>query len=376
MNFPIIQKAERFTTPSAVQIDSRVDCPVAIDNEWDALEEVIVGTIETGMFPAWHIGVEAVVPKKSRATFIRQQGRRFPDDLIDKARREVDGLAEFLARSGVTVRRPSFKNLDTPFATPFFSSRGGLYAAMPRDGLFAAGDTIIETPMAWRDRYFEPFAYRDILMDYFRAGARWRAAPRPMLSDDLFDYDHDSDSGEFVSVLTEVEPVFDAADFVRVGCDIIGQYSHVTNRSGAAWLARELGPDYRLHMYAFDDAAPMHIDTTLLPIAPGRVLVNRAWVSKLPDYFADWEVLEPPPSSLSNDHPLFFTSRWISVNVLMLDQHHVLVEESEAELAAAFRSWKIEPIPLPFKHFQTFGGSFHCATLDVRRSSGVWGKKR
>ena len=120
-------------------------------------------------------------------------------------------------------------------------------------------------------------------------------------------------------------------------------------------------------MYTFDDAAPMHIDTTLLPIAPGRVLVNRAWVSKLPDYFADWEVLEPPPSTLSLEHPLFFTSRWISVNVLMLDQRHVLVEQSETELAAAFRSWKIEPIPLPFKHFQTFGGSFHCATLDVRR---------
>ena len=105
----------------------------------------------------------------------------------------------------------------------------------------------------------------------------------------------------------------------------------------------------------------------MLPIAPGRVLVNRAWVSKLPDYFADWEVLEPPPSTLSVEHPLFFTSRWISVNVLMLDQRHVLVEQSETELAAAFRSWKIEPIPLPFKHFQTFGGSFHCATLDVRR---------
>jgi len=113
---------------------------------------------------------------------------------------------------------------------------------------------------------------------------------------------------------------------------------------------------------------PMHVDTTLLPIGPGRVLVNRAWVSKLPDYFADWEVLVPPPSSLPQNHPLFFTSRWISVNVIMLDSHHVLVEENERDLIQAFKSWKIEPIPLPFKHFQTFGGSFHCATLDVRRA--------
>lgn len=343
--------------------------PVAVQTEWEPLKEVIVGTIETGLFPGWHVGIEAVLPRASHATFIRMQGRRFPDEMIDKARREVDGLAEFLGRLGITVRRPSFAQLDRPFATPFFSSRGGLYAAMPRDGLFAAGDTILETPMAWRDRYFEAFAYRDILMDYFRAGARWRAAPRPMLTDDLFRSDHDAEGATFTSVLTEAEPVFDAADFVRIGHDIVGQYSHVTNRAGAAWLARELGPEYRVHMYVFDDAAPMHIDTTLLPIAPGRVLVNRAWVSRLPDFFADWEVLVPPASNLPVTHPLFFTSRWIGVNVLMLDPHHVLIEESETDLAAAFRAWKIEPIPLPFKHFQTFGGSFHCATLDVRRRS-------
>ncbi|KWK75299.1 amidinotransferase [Burkholderia ubonensis] len=341
--------------------------PVSIHNEWDPLKEVIVGTIETAKYPTWHVSIEAPLPRKSHHEFIRKQGQTFDADLLDKARREVDGLAEFLVRLGITVKRPNFQGLDAPFTTPFFSSRGGLYAAMPRDGLFAAGESIIETPMAWRDRYFEAFAYRDILKDYFSRGARWRAAPRPQLADALYRRDYDSTVEHFESVLTENEPVFDAADFVRIGRDIIGQYSHVTNRSGATWLARELGDAYRLHMYSFDDAGPMHIDTTLLPIAPGRVLVNRAWVSKLPDFFADWEVLVPPPSSLPQDHPLFFTSRWISVNVIMLDPHHVLVEENEHELIQAFKTWKIEPIPLPFKHFQTFGGSFHCATLDVRR---------
>ena len=34
----------------------------------------------------------------------------------------------------------------------------------------------------------------------------------------------------------------------------------------------------------------------------------------------------------SQNHPLFFTSRWISVNVIMLDSHHVLVEEDEHDL--------------------------------------------
>ncbi|PHM25433.1 amidinotransferase [Xenorhabdus budapestensis] len=350
-------------------IGQNLDCPVHVDNEWDSLQEVIVGTIETARYPTWHVSVEAPLPRKSHPEFIRKQGQLFDAELLDRARREVDGLAEFLQRLGVKVRRPNFSGLDSPFVTPMFSSRGGLYSAMPRDGLFAVGNSILETPMAWRDRYFESFAYRDILMDYFKRGARWRAAPKPQLSDALYRQDYDSSVEHFDSVLTEAEPVFDAADFVRIGPDIIGQYSHVTNRTGAQWLARELGPDYKVHMYNFDDAGPMHIDTTLLPIAPGRVLVNKSWVSRLPDFFKDWEILTPPPSTLPDSHPLPFTSRWISVNILMLDAHHVLVEESETPLIEAFKSWKIEAIPIPFKHFQTFGGSFHCATLDVRRGA-------
>ncbi|GGB11267.1 amidinotransferase [Brucella endophytica] len=361
-----LQFADQLQRAAPVQNST---CPVWVENEWDSLEEVIVGTIETARYPTWHVSIEAPLPAKSHQDFIRRQGQYFDAKLLDKARREVDGLAEFLERSGIKVRRPNFAGLDAPFVTPMFSSRGGLYAAMPRDGLFAVADSIIETPMAWRDRYFEAFAFRDILMDYFERGAHWRSAPKPQLTDALYRQDYDSRVSHFESVLTEVEPVFDAADFVRIGNDIIGQYSHVTNRAGAQWLARELGPDYKVHMYSFDDAGPMHIDTTLLPIAPGRVLLNKAWVSSLPDYFKDWEVLVPPPSCLSENHPLFFTSRWISVNVLMLDPHHVLVEENEKPLMEAFRSWKIEPIPLPFKHFQTFGGSFHCATLDVRRGT-------
>ena len=112
---------------------------------------------------------------------------------------------------------------------------------MPRDCLFAVGDTILETPMAWRNRYFETFAFREILKDYFRRGARWLAAPKPTLSDELYRHDHDPDAGSFRSVLTEFEPVFDAADFFRLGQDIVGQISHVTNWSGVEWFQRTLG---------------------------------------------------------------------------------------------------------------------------------------
>ena len=62
-----------------------------------------------------------------------------------------------------------------------------MYAAMPRDILIVVGDEIIEAPMAWRSRFFEYRAYRPLLKEYFKRGAKWTTAPKPLLSDDLYD---------------------------------------------------------------------------------------------------------------------------------------------------------------------------------------------
>jgi hypothetical protein len=60
--------------------------------------------------------------------------------------------------------------------------------------------------------------------DYFARGARWTAAPRPELRDELFDYKwtrpHKDEAVRYM--ITEFEPVFDAADFVRCGRDLFG----------------------------------------------------------------------------------------------------------------------------------------------------------
>ena len=62
-----------------------------------------------------------------------------------------------------------------------------MYAAMPRDILIVVGDEIIEAPMAWRSRFFEYRAYRPLLKEYFKRGAKWTTAPKPLMSDDLYD---------------------------------------------------------------------------------------------------------------------------------------------------------------------------------------------
>ena len=159
------------------------------------------------------------------------------------------------------------------------------------------GDEIIETPTCWRSRYFEADAYRSLFKEYFLNGARWTAAPKPQLTDQLFDYDYrirrPTEPPRFV--VNEFEPVFDAADFVRCGRDLFVTRSNVTNRMGIEWLRRHLGSGFRIHELESRSPQPMHIDSTFMPLAPGKVLVN-------PDYL-------DVDSSLRSSRPGMFSSR-------------------------------------------------------------------
>ena len=45
--------------------------------------------------------------------------------------------------------------------------------------------------MAWRSRYFEYRPFRRLLKEYFHAGGKWTAAPKPEMTDEL--YVHESE---------------------------------------------------------------------------------------------------------------------------------------------------------------------------------------
>ena len=344
-------------------------------NEWDPLEEVIVGSLEGAVMPPSHITVTRTIPPLAAQLYRLFGGHRYPRIMVDAARRELEGFVKLLQAEGITVKRPDTMDFTVRARTPFWNSKG-YCVACPRDGFLIVGDEIIETPMAWRSRYFEGHAFRKLFKDYFARGARWTAAPRPELRDELFDYKwtrpHKDEAVRYM--ITEFEPVFDAADFVRCGRDLFGIRSNVTNAAGFEWLRRHLARDgYRVHELQHQCRTAMHIDSTFVPLCPGKVLVNPEYLdpAKLPAIFKSWDILvapRPDPAPLSAWR--FRVSQcipWISINVLMLDPKRVVVEASQRTLIAAFRDWGFQPIACPFLNYAPFGGSFHCATLDVRR---------
>jgi glycine amidinotransferase len=359
---------------SEVEVSSLDETPVVnAFNEWDPLEEVIVGVIEGSCVPTWHPTLEATMPPNQWDFYKRNGGMPFPKEQVEAARKNLEEFVHILESEGVRVRRPKALDHTKSYSTPDWSSSGGLYAAMPRDTLLAIGDEIIEAPMAWRSRYFEVNAFRPIIKEYFLKGARWSAGPKPQLTEDLYNYDYQepANGGGVNYVITEFEPTFDAADFIKCGKDIFVQRSHVTNSFGIEWLQRHFSDRFRIHELKFNDDHPMHIDATFMPVGLGRLLVNPERVGTVPAMFDSWEILYCPKPCIPDSHPLYMTSKWINMNIIMLDEERVIVERQEESMIRAFKEWGFKPITCNFRDFNTFGGSFHCATLDIRRRGAL-----
>ncbi|MFE1200030.1 amidinotransferase [Streptomyces olivaceoviridis] len=346
---------------------------VCSHTEWDPLEEIVVGRLDGAAIPSGHPVVTCNIPRWAARLQRKSAGRRYPRALLEPARQELEEFVALLRSLGITVTRPEPVDHRARFGTPTWSSRG-FCNSCPRDSLLVIGDEIIETPMAWPCRYFETFSYRALLKDYFRRGARWTAAPKPQLTDELYD-DHFTvprDGEPMRYIITEFEPVFDAADFVRAGRDLFALRSNVTNAMGINWLRRHLGPGYRIHEIPSRCRTPMHIDTTFLPLGPGKALVNPEYVDidHLPGALRSWDILTAPEPDPIPDRLLKITSmcgKWLSLNVLMLDEHRVIAERHHTGMLRALEKWGFTPIPSDLLHYAPFGGSFHCATLDIRR---------
>ena len=347
-------------------------CPVNSHNEWDPLEEVIVGTPNGAMFPSWDQIIKFTLPEgtwEAIMEMVGDLGAPCPQELIDAANAELEEFVHIMEAEGITVRRIDPADYAAAFSTPDWEIPSGFCGANPRDPFLVIGNEIIETPMADRVRYYESWAYRSLFKEYLKGGAKWVAAPKPQLKDELFspDYSLPQPGEDMRYVITEFEPVFDAADFVRCGRDIFGQKSQVTNEMGILWLQRHLGDAYRVHVVQSKCRYPMHIDTTLMPLAPGKVLVNPEYLDldEIAKLFKGWDLLKAPPAA-PDDSPMGEVG-WVNINMFMLDEERVVVEKEEVATIKALKDWGFKPIPCAFRNYYAFAGSFHCATLDVRR---------
>ncbi|MBT2450299.1 glycine amidinotransferase [Streptomyces sp. ISL-43] len=353
-------------------------------NEWDPLEEILVGRADGACFEPTESGYRPQL----RGT---PSGQRFPTgpkspDVTARANEELEGLAELLRTLGVTVRRPDAADFTAAVKTPSFEVANQYCSVCPRDVLITVGNQIIEATMSRRARFFEYLPYRSLVYRYWTADERvvWTAAPKPSMSDTMYRpefweltlAERHARMHDFEFCVTQDEVLFDAADITRAGRDVFVQESMTTNRAGIRWLRRELEPrGFRLHVLHFPlDLFPSHIDCTFVPLRPGLVLTNpdRPLEADEREFFVrnGWRLVDAPtPASGNDEMPRYSqSSKWLSMNLLSVAPNVVVCEASERNLHELLRGLGFEVLTVPFRNVYEFGGSLHCATWDVRRT--------
>ena len=68
---------------------------------------------------------------------------------------------------------------------------------------------------------------------------------------------------------------------------------------------------------------------------------------------------------------MWMASKWLSMNVLMLDTKRVMVDSNEHTTMEMFENLGIKCIPVNIRHANSLGGGLHCWTCDIRRRGSL-----
>ncbi len=334
-------------------------------NEWDQLEEVIVGNPLRARYPTPDRSTQlAEFPDRSLEEI--PQGP-FPQQIIEETEEDLKAFIVVLEELGITVKRPETWPHEAKFSTIHCESEG-FYNYCPRDIMLVIGDHIIETPNVIRSRAQETFSYRTMMVDYLKSGAKWYSAPKPMLLESLFEVDLNKPTPR------NDEPAFDAANVLRLGQDLIYLVSSTGNEMGGQWLQTILGDDFRVH-FLKDVYYGSHIDSTFVALRPGLMLCNPARLNDetLPEILKQWDVIYSPPMESTGKYDADYLSKsigsnWIDMNLFGINPNLVVVDQDQTGLIKLLEKQGLDVIPLKLRHSKMMGGGFHCVTSDIRRT--------
>jgi N-dimethylarginine dimethylaminohydrolase len=335
---------------------------ISSSNEYDTLKACVVGDATGARFPERDeiFDTNQILTRWDKTPLPRGV---FPQHVIDDANEDLEELVNTLEQFGTTVYRP--KDLDHSHIVQTHTwDTDGMYNYCPRDVLLVVNDLVIEAPMVYRSRQMESDAYWKIRQKAIQDNTRWISAPRPrLLTQENYVLD-----GKMV--LTETEPIFDAANILRHNNDLLYLVSNSGNRLGAKWLQNILGKEYRVHilenLYAY-----AHIDSTISVLRDGVVMLNATRVNhdNCPTLFDGWTKIYVDDVTAQSFYQYPYASKWIAMNVLSLDPTTVVVDCNQTKLIKTLEQLKFTIIPLELRHSRTLGGGFHCVTLDLLRES-------
>jgi scyllo-inosamine-4-phosphate amidinotransferase 1 len=298
-------------------------------NEWNTLEEVVVGIADYANWP----GSDPVFAEESTKTSWKETpvpNGPVPQWIIDEANQDLNDLASVCVKFGAVVRRPEPMN---------FIKSNGMYNYCPRDRLLIAGNTVVDVSMMYPCRNQESRALRKIT------------------------------EGETILEMPKDEGlILDAANICRLGDTWLFLESASGNRAAYNWLCKQF-PNVTIELCNFYSG--VHIDSTIVPLREGLVLLNGTRVNEknCPAVFNNWNKIYIDEVVAQGFYQYPYASKWIALNMLVLDPHTVIVDKHQTQLIKILEQQKFTVIPMELRHSRTLGGGFHCVTLDTRRKN-------
>jgi glycine amidinotransferase/scyllo-inosamine-4-phosphate amidinotransferase 1 len=298
-------------------------------NEWDPLRRVVVGDASYANWPM-HDSVYAKQARNSLWTETPAPSGPVEQFIIDESNEDLQTLADTLTQLGVEVVRPDPMN---------FQIHQGLYNYCPRDRFIVYGDKIVDPAMLYPCRDMEYQCYYNVL----------------------------DDAGEIIHMPRNAGMILDAANVLRINDKMLFLESASGNRVAYDWLCEQF-PDVEIELCNFYAGA--HIDSTITILREGLVLLNasRVNVDNVPAVFNGWDKIWIDEVVSQDFYQYPYASKWIALNMLVVDPHTVIVDRAQTELIHKLEhEYQFQVIPLELRHSRTLGGGFHCVTLDLHR---------
>ena len=299
-------------------------------NEWDPLKTVVVGSATNAN---WPINDPVFAEEKNKTTWTETAvpSGAVPEWIVEKTNQELDILSDTLYNLGVEVWRPD--PID-------FVTRDGMYNYCPRDRLLIADDVVVDPAMMYPCREMEI----EELNFVCQSASRTVRMPRNQ------------------------GMVMDAANVCRLGDDWLFLRSASGNDAAVNWL-REQFPNKNIEVCDFYSG--VHIDSTVVPLQEGLVLLNGSRVNEenIPNCLKSWERIYVNHMEERDFYQYPFASKWIGMNCLVVKPGLVIMDQMQTMLIDVLTKRGIEVIPLELTHSRTLGGGFHCVTLDIYREN-------
>ncbi|MDP1837898.1 MAG: hypothetical protein Q8N31_21625 [Reyranella sp.] len=311
-------------------------------HEWGKLREVVIGISPAEDFVVFYEESQRWLVPPGDAFSRQHAGRRLTDidaEWAARIERQVDALAELVAREGVVVHRPErLKGDERTFLAP--NGEGAQLFA--RDGMIVVGNHVIDASLRLKCRQRERYGLRPIIQQAAQQrGARWSSVP--LGSPGCVD-----------------GPFLEGGDTLLNGHEIyVGISGCASDLAGADWLQALLGDAYRVIPVAMKSNV-LHLDCALALIKPGLLVwCPEKLIDGLPMSLRDWDAI-----IVSRDE-----ANLLATNGLVLEEGRIIVDAGNTRVIGELRRRKVDVISLPFDGPISTGGGLRCAHHPLLRES-------